>query len=56
LIQHGLVDEYALLVYPIVLGSGKRLFREGLAKTGLKLVEAKALSSGVVHLLYRPDS
>jgi dihydrofolate reductase len=54
LIQHDLVDEYSLLVYPVVLGSGKRLFTDK-SKTTLKLVEAKALSSGVVHLVYWPD-
>ncbi|MGI8552698.1 MAG: dihydrofolate reductase family protein [Dehalococcoidia bacterium] len=49
LMQHGLVDEYRLLVYPVVLGSGKRLF-EGGSKTPLKLVETKAFSSGVILL------
>jgi dihydrofolate reductase len=48
LIEHNLVDEYTLLVYPVVLGSGKRLFKEG-ANTALKLIEAKPL--GEVTLL-----
>ncbi len=52
LIQHNLVDEFTLLVYPLVLGSGKRLFKEG-SHTTLKLVEAKALSKGVTLLRYQ---
>jgi dihydrofolate reductase len=54
LIEHDLVDEYHLLIYPIVIGSGKRLFKDG-TKTALKLVETKAFSSGVVAHIYQPD-
>lgn len=54
LMRHGLVDEYRLLVYPVVLGSGKRLFREGSDMRALKLVESKPFSSGVVALTYQP--
>ena len=53
LIQHNLIDEYRLLVYPIVLGSGKRLFKDGITTT-LKLVETTPFSSGVVALTYQP--
>jgi dihydrofolate reductase len=53
LIQHNLIDEYRLLVYPVVLGSGKRLFRDG-STTTLKLVDTKTFSSGVVALTYQP--
>ena len=53
LLRHELVDEYRLLVFPVVLGRGRRLFPEGLAIT-LGLVEAKPFSSGVVSLTYRP--
>jgi dihydrofolate reductase len=53
LMQHDLIDEYRLLVYPIVLGSGKRLFSDP-NKAALKLVETKTFSSGVVLLRYQP--
>ena len=53
LIQHDLVDRYRLLVYPVVLGKGQRLFEEGTTAT-LNLVEARALSGGVTALIYEP--
>ncbi len=51
LIEQDLIDQYNLLVYPVVLGKGKRLFRDGIATT-VRLVDAKALGSGVVALTY----
>ncbi|WP_313641871.1 dihydrofolate reductase family protein, partial [Paenibacillus sp.] len=56
LIQLGLVDEYQLLVFPIVLGSGKRLFENVGGEKVLELVESKTFSSGVMALTYRATS
>ncbi len=54
LLQHGLVDQLNLLVYPVVLGKGKRLFDEEVP--GLKLAGARTFSSGVVALAYTLDT
>lgn len=54
LMQHNLINEYRLMVFPIVLGVGKRLFEDGSDAT-LKLVETQAFSSGVVVLTYQPE-
>ena len=54
LMRHGLIDEYRLIVFPIVVGAGKRLFADGLDTTVLKLVETKTFNSGAVVLTYRP--
>ena len=48
---HALIDEYSLLVYPIVLGSGKKLFASGL-QSNLRLVESRSFPTGVVLLHY----
>lgn len=53
LMEHNLIDEYRFLVYPVVLGEGKRLFADG-ANITLKLVETRPLSTGVVALIYEP--
>ena len=54
LIHEGLVDEYRLMVHPVVLGEGKRLFREGTGLSRLTLVESSATSKGVLLLTYVP--
>ena len=55
LAQHDLVDEYRLAVYPLVLGTGKKLFSDGFALARLTLVETRALRSGVLVNTYRPS-
>jgi dihydrofolate reductase len=54
LMQHDLIDEYRLMVHPVVVGNGKRLFRDGSDTTVLRLVETKTFSTGVVVLFYQP--
>ena len=50
----GLIDEYQLLVHPVVLGSGKPLFQDIKSKVNLKLVNTRTHPSGVVLLSYQP--
>lgn len=54
LLEHDLVDEYHLMVFPIVLGSGKRLFGETSEPTTLRLVDTKSVGAGVLSLTYQP--
>lgn len=54
LLEHGLADEVLLLVFPVLLGTGKRLFADGTAPRELALVGTKATSSGVIISTYRP--
>jgi len=54
--EHGLVDEYHLMVHPVVLGKGKRLFRDSAAGTDLELVESRKAGPNVLLLIYRPAS
>ena len=54
LAEHNLVDEYRLLVYPLVLGTGKKLFPDGFPLAQLTLVDSFAFESGVVKNIYRP--
>jgi dihydrofolate reductase len=52
--QQNLIDEYHFMVYPIMVGTGKRLFKDG-NNIPLNLVKSQTLSSGVVVLIYRPQ-
>jgi class 3 adenylate cyclase/dihydrofolate reductase len=54
LMKHDLVDEYRLMVFPVVLGSGKHLFRDGIDIHHMRLVETRTFSTGVVFLGYEP--
>ena len=54
LMEHDLIDEYRLMVFPIVVGAGKRLFGDGADTKVLRLVETKAFGSGVVVFTYQP--
>lgn len=54
LLQHGLADEVFLLIFPVLLGSGKRIFAEGTPPRELALVSSKSLPSGVIVSTYRP--
>ena len=55
LLEHGLADEVMLLVFPVLLGTGKRIFSEGTPPRELALVSTKAVSSGVIISIYRPS-
>ena len=54
LLRERLLDELWLLVHPIVVGSGKRLFPEGCERTPLKLAQSQTFSTGVLSLMYQP--
>ena len=54
LMRRNLVDEYVLLIHPLVLGSGRRLFTDGGAFAALRLVDTKTTTTGVVIATYQP--
>ena len=54
LLEKGLVDELRLLVHPLVVGSGSKLFENGTTSVSLELVDSRTFSTGVVDLTYRP--
>ena len=53
LLQYGLLDELKLMIHPVVVGGGKRLFGEGGERKELELVDSKTFATGVVYLTYR---
>jgi dihydrofolate reductase len=53
LLEHGLADEVLLVVYPVLLGTGKRIFAEGTPPRSFELVSTKALASGVILSTYK---
>ena len=54
LLRDGLLDELHLLVHPVVVGHGKRLFPDGTDKLGLQLADSQTLPNGVLYLTYQP--
>jgi dihydrofolate reductase len=56
LVRGGLLDQLALMIHPIVLGSGMRLFDEVTERVNLELVESRTLRSGVLSATYEPEN
>jgi dihydrofolate reductase len=54
LLRAGLLDELRLMIHPVILGMGKRLFEEGDDRRALELVDSKTFGTGVLYLTYRP--
>jgi dihydrofolate reductase len=55
LLEHELADEVLLLIFPVLLGTGKRLFSDGTPPRELALVVTKTASSGIIISTYRPN-
>lgn len=53
--KNGLVDAFRVLIFPVILGTGKRLFGDGAIPVGLKLVKSQAYPTGVIVANYQPD-
>ena len=53
--RHGLVDAFTVMIFPVILGKGKRLFGDGAMPAGLKLVKEKTYPTGVMVAKYAPD-
>jgi len=53
LMQHDLIDEYRLIVYPLILGEGERLFKDGAQKIDLEPMSATTTQKGVTLITYR---
>lgn len=56
LMPHDLIDEYLLLVYPLVLGAGRRMFPDGAPPTSLRLVDSTVSTTGVLIATYQPST
>ena len=54
LLRHGLIDRFQVLIFPVVLGTGKRLFGEGAPSSALRLVDSRVSDTGVVIARYEP--
>jgi dihydrofolate reductase len=54
LLPHGLIDEYLLLIYPLILGSGQRLFDQDNHLAKLRLLDSIATTTGVIIATYQP--
>jgi dihydrofolate reductase len=54
LMPHGLIDEYLLLIHPLVLGSGHKLFHDGSPPTTLRLLDSVTTTKGVLIATYQP--
>jgi dihydrofolate reductase len=55
LMRHGLIDEYLLLIHPLVLGTGRRLFADGGPPASLQLVDSEVSTTGVLIATYQPS-
>jgi dihydrofolate reductase len=55
LLKHRLIDEFSVLIFPVLLGKGKRLFGDGTVPLAMKLTKSRSLSSGVIVATYEPD-
>lgn len=55
LLQHGLIDEYRIWTFPVILGAGKRLFGDGSSPTNIVLKTSEPLTSGAIMSIYRND-
>lgn len=54
LLAHNLVDEYRVLIFPVLLGSGKRLFGDGVVPSGLRLIDSQTSTTGAIMARYVP--
>ncbi|MGV1757576.1 dihydrofolate reductase family protein [Rhizobium sp. A22-96] len=55
LLRHGLIDEFSLMIFPLVLGGGKKLFADGAVPAAMKLLRTQSSPTGVIFATYQPD-